>query len=77
VEAYGKVIPQEQHCPCSKQQGETNHLERFNNTLCQRVGRLVRKTLSFSKHLLFHLIHIRAFIRAHNLDCLKRLAPAN
>lgn len=29
--------------------GETNHVERLNCTLRQRLGRLVRKTLSFSK----------------------------
>ncbi len=29
--------------------GETNHVERLGCTLRQRLGRLVRKTLSFSK----------------------------
>ena len=29
--------------------GETNHVERLNCTLRQRLGRLVRKSLSFSK----------------------------
>ncbi len=29
----------------------TTHIERFNNTLRQRLGRLVRTTLSFSKSL--------------------------
>lgn len=31
-----------------KESGKTSYLERFNNTLRKRVGRLVRKTLSFS-----------------------------
>jgi IS1 family transposase len=31
--------------------GKTNHIERFNNTMRQRISRLVRKTLSFSKKL--------------------------
>ncbi len=29
--------------------GQTNHVERLNCTLRQKLGRLVRKTLSFSK----------------------------
>jgi len=29
--------------------GETTHVERLNGTLRQRLGRLVRKSLSFSK----------------------------
>jgi IS1 family transposase len=47
--AYEQVLPPEQHRACLKQEGQTNHIERFNLTLRQRVGRLVRKTLSFSK----------------------------
>ena len=59
--AYQKVVPDTQHRPCTKQEGETNHVERFNLTLRQRIGRLTRKTLSFSKSHTMHLIHIRAF----------------
>jgi transposase len=33
---------------------KTNHVERFNNTLRQRVSRLVRDTLSFSQKLANH-----------------------
>jgi IS1 family transposase len=55
-EAYQKVIPKEQHQACAKQEGHTNHIERFNLTLRQRIGRLTRKTLSFSKSVLMHLI---------------------
>ena len=49
--AYEKIFPKEQLRQCSKQSGATNHIERFNNTDRQRVSRLVRKTLSFSKKL--------------------------
>ncbi|MGK7915046.1 MAG: IS1 family transposase, partial [Prochloraceae cyanobacterium] len=35
--------------------GLTSYIERFNNTLRQRVSRLVRDTLSFSKKLQNHL----------------------
>ena len=40
----------------------TNYIERFNNTMRQRIPRLVRKTLSFSKKLSNHLGAIWYFI---------------
>jgi hypothetical protein len=46
---------------------KTNHLERFNNTLRQRVSRLVRNTLAFSKKLALHVGAIRSFICYYNL----------
>lgn len=54
-EAYAAVIPAEQHRPLKKGSGKTNHIERFNCTLRQRVSRLVRKSLSFSKSLDNHI----------------------
>jgi len=36
------VIPAEQHRAITKKARKTNHIERFNNTLRQRVARLVR-----------------------------------
>jgi len=49
------VIPAEQHRAITKKARQTNHIERFNNTLRQRVSRLVRDTLSFSKKLVNHI----------------------
>ncbi len=49
-EAYQLVFPEDRHIAVSKETGKTNHIERFNNTLRQRVSRLFRKTLSFSKN---------------------------
>jgi len=49
-QSYRQVIPEERHCPSSKESGEINYIERFNNTLRQRCSRLVRKTLSYSKN---------------------------
>jgi hypothetical protein len=43
-----------------------NYIERFNNTLRQRVGRLVRRSLSFSKKLSNHLGAIGDFIHYYN-----------
>jgi hypothetical protein len=44
----------------------TSDIERFNNTLRQRVSRLVRKTLSFSKKLENHIGAIWTFIHENN-----------
>jgi len=46
---------------------KTNHIERFNNTLRQRVSRLVREALSFSKKLVNHFGAIKLFIYHYNL----------
>jgi len=48
---YQAVIPKEQHTSVGKETGETAHVERWNNTLRQRLARFVRKTLSFSTSL--------------------------
>jgi insertion element IS1 protein InsB len=51
-EVYKGVIPPARHKAITKHARKTNHIERFNNTLRQRVSRSVRDTLSFSKRLL-------------------------
>jgi insertion element IS1 protein InsB len=64
---YEGVIPAAQHRAISKLARKTNHLERFNNTLRQRVSRLVREALSFSKTLANHIGAIKLFICHYNL----------
>ncbi len=66
-EVYRGVIPAEQHRAITKKARKTNHIERFNNTLRQRVSRLVRDTLSFSKKLVNHIGAIKYFICHYNL----------
>ncbi len=66
-EAYQGVIPPAQHKAITKHARKTNHIERFNNTLRQRVSRLVRETLAFSKTLANHIGAIRSFICHYNL----------
>lgn len=66
-EVYKGVMPTEQHRAIMKQARKTNHIERFNNTLRQRVSRLVRETLSFSKKLAHHIGAIKYFICHYNL----------
>jgi IS1 family transposase len=66
-EPYVGVIPDKQHHRVIKQSGLTNHIERFNCTLRQRVSRLVRKSLAFSKKLANHIGAIAYFICHYNL----------
>ena len=42
--AYQYIFPAETHRCVGKETGETAHMERWNNTLRQRVGRYVRQT---------------------------------
>lgn len=65
-EAYEQVLPSKRHRAVGKETGKTNYIERFNNTLRQRVGRLVRKTLSFSKKLSNHIGAIWYFVHHYN-----------
>ena len=64
---YAGVIPPTRHRAISKLARMTNHVERFNCTLRQRVSRLVRSMLSFSKKLTNHVGAIRHFICHYNL----------
>jgi insertion element IS1 protein InsB len=64
---YQGVIPAVQHRAIHKLARRTNHIERFNNTLRQRVSRLGRDALSFSKKLANHIGAIKLFICHYNL----------
>src|SRR5436305_10062803 len=66
----GAVIPEERHEAVGKESGELAHVERWNNTLRQRLARFVRKTLSFSKSDEMHEICLRLFIHRYNLSLL-------
>jgi len=66
-EVYKGVIPSAQHRAISKLARKTNHVERFNCTLRQRVARLARATLSFSKKLTNHIGAIKYFLCHYNL----------
>lgn len=67
-DAYALAIPSNQHVACEKQSGQVSLIERFNCTLRQRVSRLVRKSLSFSKSDWFHQEAIKYFIAHYNLE---------
>ena len=51
-----------------KETGLTNHVERLNNTFRQRVSRLVRASLSFSKKLNNHIGAIWYFLHGYNAE---------
>jgi insertion element IS1 protein InsB len=65
-EAYQLVIPAEQHTAAGKESGFTAHVERWNNTSRQRLGRFVRKSLSFSKSDTMHELCLRLFLHDYN-----------
>jgi IS1 family transposase len=65
-DADESVLPSNRHYAVGKETGLISYIERFNNTLRQRVSRLVRKTLSFSKKLDNHIAAIWNFIHHYN-----------
>ena len=72
--SYPVALPSKRQMPSAtlreravgKESGLTSYIERFNNPLRQRVSRLVRKTLSFSKKLENHIQAIWNFIHHYN-----------
>ena len=64
---YAGVLPAAQHNAIHKLARRTTHVERFNNTLRQRVSRLARETFSFSKNLANQIGIIKYFICHYNL----------
>lgn len=68
-DAYPAIFPKSRHKAVDKKSGKTSNIERFNCTLRQRISRLVRKTLSFSKKIENHMGAIWYFIHYYN-QCL-------
>ena len=71
--AYAEVLPKEQHRAGGKGAGQTCHIERFNNILRQRLGRFVRRTLSFSKTDVMHESCLLLFLHDYNVRIKGRL----
>ena len=63
-----EAIPEEQHTAVGKETGETAHVERWKNTLRQRLARFVRMTLSFSKSVVMHEACFLLFLHRYNRD---------
>lgn len=68
LQAYVAAFENESHFGVGKDSGLTAYIERFNCTVRQRVSRLVRKSLSFSKSLENHIGAIKYFICNYNLN---------
>jgi IS1 family transposase len=68
LKVYTCVIPEEQHSAVGKETGETAHVERWNNTLRQRLARFVRMTLSFSKSVVMHEACLLLFLHRYNRE---------
>jgi insertion element IS1 protein InsB len=66
-DASAGIIPAARHTAIPKQARKTHHLERFDNTLRQRVSPLVRDTRAFSQKRATHLGAITFFIGGDNL----------
>ena len=72
--AYEEIFPFKRHKPVGKASGKTSYIERFNCTMRQRISRLVRKTLSFSKKIENHIGAIWNFVHHYNSQ-IERASP--
>lgn len=63
---YRYMFPVKTHCCVGKETGETAHMERWNNTLRQRLGRYTRQTLAFSKSDEYQYLITLGFIVQYN-----------
>ena len=64
-------LPAATHQKMGKESGQTNHVERLNNTLRQRISLAsgeIRKCLSFSKKEYMLHLHFKLFAFHYNLE---------
>ncbi|NLF74572.1 MAG: IS1 family transposase [Chloroflexi bacterium] len=71
-DAYQRMFATDRHQSVGKDSAETNHIERWFNTLRQPLARFVRKTLSFSKSDRFHEFVFRLFVHHYNCTCISQ-----
>ena len=69
-QSYAHIFDLQRHRMVGKQDGQTAHIERWFNTLRQRLARFTRKTLAFSKRDDLHDGLVRLFIYHYNLSCI-------
>lgn len=60
------MLPTAQHEAVGRQSGDTNRVERWRNTLRQRLAQFVRKTLSFSRSGRMHDDRLLLFLQRYN-----------
>lgn len=61
--SYDNVVPRKRRATAL---GETKHVERLNGSLRQRLGRLVRRTLSFARSLQMLEAALTLFLHRYN-----------
>ena len=66
--AYKKVLSSDTHQSVGKESGQTSLVERWNNTLRQRLAHFVRKALSFSKSDVFHEAGLSLYLHYYNTE---------
>ncbi len=71
-DAYQHIFAADRHQSVGKDSGETNHIERWFNTVRQRLARFVRKTLSFSKLDYYHDMLFQLFVDHYNRLCISQ-----
>ncbi len=71
LDLYKTVIHSKCHYAIGKETVQTNHIERLNNPLRQRISRLVRQSLSFSKKMDNHIGAIWYFIHNYKAQLAK------
>ena len=74
-ESYKTVIPSKRHRAVGKETGQTNHIERLNNTFRQRISRLVRESLSFSKKMENHVGEPFGILSMTTMHSWQRIKP--
>ena len=74
-ESYKTVIPSKRHRPVGQETGQTNPIERLNNTFRQRISRLVRESLSFSKKMENHVGEPFGILSMTTMHTWQRIKP--
>jgi IS1 family transposase len=70
-QAYADSFDPQRHRMVSKDEGQTNHVARWFNTLRQRLARFTRRTPAFSKRDDLYDGLLRMFIYDYNLSCIR------
>ena len=68
VDYKANQILKSQDTAGGKETGETAHVERWNNTLRQRLARFVRMSLAFSKSGVLHVACLLLFLHRYNRE---------
>ncbi len=66
VQTKRQVLPLKRHKAVNQSSGKISYIERFNNTLRQRVSGLIKKTSSFPKKIENQLSALSYFIDHYN-----------